>query len=256
MYQKPTQPALVGGVVDDAVKLYRASFRRCAPIGILYALVAAAQDLFAVAFAHQEGLPMTDVEALLEVYQQPPVLVMGLLQLVIMLALFGAVIVVQDAVVRGDAELGAVQAIGIGFARLGRLVLATVFYCVLVILALLLLFVPGVYLSNVLCLYPVLMYADDAGTQRSLEGSYRLTLGNWWHSATVLGAAVACVCLIAMLVDLAAGLPTLAGGSAAFGPTGMQLAGDVADAFLLPMLPAAMLALTNDLKLRQRRVSR
>ena len=256
MYQKPTQPALVGGVVDDAVKLYRASFRRCAPIGVLYALVSAALDLFVVGFAHHEGLPMTDVESLLAVYQQPPVLAMGLLQMVILLALFGAVLVMQDAVVRGEAKLGAVRAIGIGFSRLGRFVLATLIYAVVVVLTLLLLIVPGIYVSNVLSLYPVLMYVDDVGTQQSFEGSYRLTLGQWWHSATVLGVAAALLSLIAMVLDFAVGLPELTGGAGTIGPTVLQLASDAADVLLLPIMPAALLALTNDLKLRQRRVGR
>jgi len=253
MYQKPTQPALIGAIVEDAVKIYRASFRRCVLIGVLYAVVSAALDLCVVAFAHHEGLPMTDVEALLEVYQQPPVLALGLLQLVILLALFGAVLVVQDAVVRGEAAPDLARAISIGFARLGRFVLATICYAALVILGLLLLIVPGVYISNLLSLYPVLMYIDDAGTQQSLEGSYRLMLGHWWHSATVLGVAAALLSLIAMMVDMAVGLPALLGGADVTGSTTLQLASDAADALLLPMLPAAMLALTNDLKLRQRR---
>ena len=252
MYQRPAQPALIGGVVNDAVKLYRASFRRCVPIAALGALVSAALDVFVIAFAHHEGMPMTGLEAVLQIYQQPPVLAMGLLQAVVLLGLVGALLVMQNAVANGDTRLGAGQAIGIGFQRLGRFVIATIIYVALTVLGCLLI-IPGIYLSNALCLYPVAMYAEDAGVLQSLEISRRLTLGYWWHSATVLGVAVAFWLLIAMLTDFAAGLVMLFGNPDTVGiQSAIQLLGDATDVFVLPMLPAATIALYHDLKLRNR----
>jgi hypothetical protein len=252
MYQKPTQPALIGGVIDDAIKLYRASFRRCAPIAVLGALISAALDLFVVGFAHHEGLPLNGLEAALKVYQQPPVVAMGLLQAVILLALMGALLVTQNAVANGDTRLGVGRAIGIGFTRLGRFVVASVIYLLLSTLGCLLI-VPGIYLSNIWSLYAVAMYVEDAGALQSLNASRALTLGYWWHTATVLGAAVTFWLLAALLTDFAAGMVLLLGSADAVGiQSAIQLLGDATDVLVLPILPAATIALYNDLKLRHK----
>ena len=252
MYQKPTRPAQIGSIIDDAVKLYRASFRRCAPIAVLGALVSAALDLFVVAFAHHEGMPFNNLEASLQVYQQPPIIALGLLQSVILLGLFGALLVTQNAVANGVDSVRFGTAVAIGFTRLGRFVMATVVYVVITALGCLLI-VPGIYVGNVWSLYPAAIFVDDAAGLNSLEISRRLTAGCWWHSATVLGVAAAVVLIFAMTADFAAGLIELAGspGVAAV-QSAMQLVGDAADIIVLPMMPATLLALYNDLKLRQR----
>lgn len=251
MYQKPTRPAQIGSIIDDAVKLYRASFRRSAPIAVLGALISAALDLFVVAFAHHEGMPFNSLESSLLVYQQPPVIALGLLQSVVMLALFGALLVTQNAVANGVESTRFAAAIGIGFARLGRFVIATVVYLVITVLGCLLI-VPGIYVGNVWSVYPAAIFIDDAGGFNSLEISRRLTMGYWWHTATVLGVAVAVVLIIAMTADFAAGLVELAGSPGGAVQSAMQLIGDAADVIVLPMMPAALIALYNDLKLRQR----
>jgi hypothetical protein len=252
MYQKPMRPALIGSIVDDAVKLYRASFRRCAPIAVLGALVSAALDLFVVGFAHHEGMPFNSLESSLLVYQQPPIIALGLLQSVILLALFGALLVTQNAVANGVESIRFTDAIGIGFTRLGRFVMATVVYVLITLLGCLLI-VPGIYIGNVWSVYPAAIFVDDASGLNSLEISRRLTAGYWWHTATVLGVAAAVVLVFAMTADFGAGLIAMAGSPGAAGvQSAMQLVGDAADVVVLPMMPAALLALYNDLKLRQR----
>ncbi|HEY3809393.1 MAG TPA: hypothetical protein VGL50_05595 [Steroidobacteraceae bacterium] len=254
MYQRPSQPAQIGSVVDDAVKLYRASFRRCAPIAVLGALISAALDVFVVAFAHHEGMPFNSLEASLLVYQQPPVVALGILQSVLLLGIMGSLLVMQNAVVTGDLGMTVAQAMAVGFTRLGRFVMGTLVYLAVTLLGCLII-IPGIYIGNAWSLYPAAVYVDDAGGIQSLEASRQLTVGNWWHAATVLGVAFAAVLIVAMLSDFAAGMLELAGnpGGAAV-QSAMQLVGDIADVFLLPMVPAALLALYNDLKLRRRAV--
>jgi hypothetical protein len=251
MYQKPTRPAQIGSVIDDAVRLYRASFRRCAPIALLGALVSAGLDLFVVAFAHNQGMPFNSLESSLLVYQQPPIIALGLLQSVILLALFGALLVTQNAVANAAQPVSFSDAIGVGFTRLGRFVVATVVYTVISVLGCLLI-IPGIYIGNIWSVYPAAIFLDDSGGLNSLEISRRLTAGYWWHTATVLGVAVALVLIFAMTADFVAGLIELAGspGGTAI-QSAMQLIGDAADVVVLPMIPAALIALYNDLKLRQ-----
>ena len=42
MYVQPAAPRPIGGVIDDAIKLYRASFRTCWPIALIASVVSAA----------------------------------------------------------------------------------------------------------------------------------------------------------------------------------------------------------------------
>jgi hypothetical protein len=254
MYRKPNAPRPVGGVIDDAVRLYRGSFRRCAPIAVLGALVSAAFDLLVMQIAHREGLPLTSLEAIVRVYQEPPVMALNLLQIVLLLALFGALIVTQQAVAEADTGLSVGQAIGVGFARLGRCALAALVSTLLIVLGSLLI-VPGIYLSGALCLWPVAMYVEDDGALQSLETSRRLIQGHWWHATTVLAGALLIALAFSMFAGFIAGIVQLTAGADAAGSTIVQLIGAAADVFLLPMLPAAMIALTNDLKLRRRATS-
>ncbi len=250
MYRKPNAPRPVGGVIEDAVRLYRESFQRCAPIAVLGALVSAAFDLLVLQIAHHEGLPLTSLEAIVRVYQEPPVMALNLLQIVLLLALFGALIVTQQATAESDGSVRVGEAIGIGFARLGRCALAALVSTVLIVVGCLLI-VPGIYLSGVLCLWPVAMYVEDHGALQSLETSRRLIQGHWWHATTVLAVAMLIALAFSMFAGFIAGIAQLVAGADAAGSAIVQLIGAVADVFLLPMLPAAMIALTNDLKLRR-----
>src|ERR1035441_4214601 len=86
MYARPTAPLSIGGVVDDAIKLYRASFRRCVPVALLGSLVMAAFGIFVIEYARHAGLPLTGLESL-QIYAEPPVMATALLQSVLSLAL-------------------------------------------------------------------------------------------------------------------------------------------------------------------------
>ena len=251
MYSKPVTPLPVGAIIEDASRLYRAAFRRSLVIAVLGALVSAAFELFVLAYAHRAGLPLTGLDALLQTYQQPPVMALSLLETVVLLGLFGGLIVTANAVAAGDTRLTTGQAISIGFTRLGRCVLAALLSSLLILLGLLLI-VPGLYLSGALALWPAAMYVDDAGALQSLEVSRRAVHGHWWHTSTALGVALLIVLLFSLLAGFVAGVLELSAGGQA-GDSLMQLVSVLADVLMLPMLPAALVALYNDLKLRQQR---
>jgi hypothetical protein len=251
MYEKPGAPRPVGGVIDDAIKLYRESFRRCAPIGVLGAMVTTAFDLMVIELAHREGLPLTSLEALVRVYQEPPVMALNFLQLVLLLALLGALIVTQTAVSNGETGPSVVQALGVGFARLGRCVIAFIISILLIFIGCLLI-VPGIYFSGILSLWPIAMYVDDAGAIQSLDASRRLIRGNWWHASTVLAVAMLIWLAFSMFAGFLANAVQLVAGTEVAGQSMVQIIGAAANVFLLPILPAGMIALANDLKLRQR----
>src|ERR1039458_309761 len=96
MYARPTAPLSIGGGVDGAIKLYRAPFRCRGPVALLGSLVMAAFGIFVIEYARHAGLPLTGLESL-QIYAEPPVMAAALLQSVLSLALYGAVIVILNA---------------------------------------------------------------------------------------------------------------------------------------------------------------
>jgi hypothetical protein len=250
MYRKPNAPLSVGGVIQEAIRLYRESFRRCLPIAVLGAAVSAAFDLLILGYAHHAGMTLTGSEQILEVYEQPPIMALSLLYAVLQLAVLGALLVMQNAVANRDTLLRAAQAINIGFARLGRCVIAAVVSTVLIVLGCFLV-LPGLYLSGALALWPVALYVENAHGLQSLDVSRKLIYGYWWHASSVLGVALLGALAFSMVAGfIAAVIGTVLGTDAAGLGLG-ELISAVADVFMLPMVPVSLIALYNDLQQRR-----
>jgi hypothetical protein len=251
MYIRPTAPMPHNGVVEQAISLYRASFRRCVPIALLASLVAAAFGVFVLSYARRAGLSLSAME-LLDTYSQPPIMAASLLQSVLSLGFYGALIVTQYAFASGSRRMDFAQALRIGFTRLGRAVIAAILSTILILIGLVLLLVPGFYYLGALCLWPVAIYADDAGALRSLDMSRKLIRGHWWRSTSILSVALIVVLMLSIITGLAAGLlAALWRADSADAQMVMQLATALANIVVLPMVPASQVVLYQDLKLRR-----
>jgi hypothetical protein len=254
MYTRPTAPLTIGGVVDDAIKLYRESFRSCWPLALLASLVVGAFGIALTFYARNAGLGLAGIAAAMQLYRQPPILAFYLLQLVLSLAFYGALIASQDAVANGSAPLGTAEAIGIGFTRLGRAVMAAILCWVVIAVGLVLLIIPGLYFMIVLCLWLVALYADDAAAMQSLQVSRELTRGYWWRTATILSVAFIIIFVFSMVITFVAGaLAAVAVVSHDVGSIQImvQVVSIIANVFVLPMVPAVLIAIYSDLKLRR-----
>ncbi|MGA2023579.1 MAG: hypothetical protein ABSH23_02335 [Steroidobacteraceae bacterium] len=250
MYRRPTAPLPNRGVVESGFELYRESFRSCAPIALVSALVSAAFGMFVLDYAHRTGTGATALE-MLEVYSQPPVMAAGLLQSVLSLAFYGALIATQNAIATGAAPLPFRQALGIGFTRLGRAVIAAVLSTSLILVGLILAIVPGIYYLGALCLWPVALYAGNAGAVQSLHVSRILVRGHWWRSSSILSVAGLIVFAFSIMAGVLAGLfATLWRTDSAVAQNLVELGTALADVAVLPMVPAALVAVYQDLKLR------
>jgi len=164
---------------------------------------------------------------------------------------YGALFVAQDGATGGRVQvLG--EAFRIGFARLGRSLLATVVFSVLLILGFVLLLVPGFYVLGALCLWPVALYVDGARGLESLGVSYELTKGHWWRTTTILTVAVIIILVFTMLIGLVIGL-SAAGlrHDLAIATLIIQVITMIANVFYLPMYTAVLISIYRDLKLRR-----
>ena len=250
MYSRPTAPLPIGGVLDDAIKLYRESFARCWPIAVLSALVKGAFGIVLLVYM-REAMAARSVTAMMQAYRQPPLMALYILYFVLSIALLGGLIASQYAVVRG-APISIGTALGVGFARLGRAVLAAIVTWVILVVGLILLLIPGIYAIGVLCLWPVALYGDDAGAMQALGVSRDLIKGHWWRTTTILTVSIIIILVFTFIVGLVTGIFSVFThhdlmAAQLYG----QLVGVVANVFALPAIPAVLVAIYNDLKLRR-----
>src|ERR1700687_1832061 len=198
MCVQPTAPRAIGGVIDDAIKLYRASFRTCWPIALIGSVVTAAISLYLL--SRLPALATVRDPALMWQMLKPSplwgwLLIPGLASLV----LPGAMIAGQNALAAGPGPMTVDLALATAFARLHWLLLAVLVGVIFIgsavgialvpvvaasrVLAVLAWVILGTYLWGRLQLWMVAVFAEDAGTFRAMGISWRLVGGHWWRSA-------------------------------------------------------------------------
>ncbi|HEX4377182.1 MAG TPA: hypothetical protein VHZ99_08525 [Steroidobacteraceae bacterium] len=268
MYVKPATPLTVGGVLDDAIKLYRASFRACLIIALIGAIAMLAASMWMMVQAvglsasilsatRGGGTPdlHTMLPQLLGTFSQmtKSYLVVGLVSLIV----FAAVFAQTSQIHRGEAPLGVGDAFVRALRRLPGLILGSFIFTAAVWIGLFLLFIPGVYLWGKLEFWFAAIFADDTGAIDGLGRSWNATVGNWWRSVTVISIAIIMIVVLLIMVYLVFG--ALVGMPLMFThPTGLDwrlalpmLLGGLLRVIMLPMYAAVMLSTYHDMKLRR-----
>jgi hypothetical protein len=267
MYVRPTAPRDIGGVIDDAIKLYRASFRTCWPLALIASLASAATVLYiftrfpAIASVH-------DPAQLWELVQTPSIWGWYLILSVVSMLLLGAIVACQNALAAGTAPMGVGQALAAAFARLHWQLLAIVLWLLYFSLAGVILLAPlslpvkllgflawvifAVYLSGRLQLWVVALFAEHVGTVQAMRRSWDLIAGHWWRAAAILTVGIVIVLVITMVFGF---LGTLALVMFHLDPIsllfGNQLISAAERIFVTSMIPALMVAMYYDFQLRR-----
>ena len=257
MYVRPTAPLSIGGVIDDAIKLYLTSFSRCWPIALVAALISVALSLTLTPQLPQSFANGREaLEQMLAVERSPWFLGSSLLLLLVSLLFHGALLARQNAVARNDESFTFARALATGVRKLPSMVVAGVILLLIVTLGLVALIIPGLYLIGRLVLWMPALFVDDAGPLESVETTWKLTRGHWWRAAAIVTVAVIIVLVFSFVLSTVAGL--IAGLSTAFGHGGLsgrlhalQLISAATNIITLPMAPALWLAMYNDFKLRR-----
>lgn len=250
MYARPASPQPIGGVLDDAIKLYRASFRGCWPIAAGAALITGLISMWLTFSLFNSALGSINARAF-SGFSQPKFMLGNIVNYLVQIAGYGALIVYQNAVGDGEAEPSLSDVLAVTWSRFWSGVLAAFVAGLVIGVGMVLLLVPGIYLLGALCLAPVCVFAGATGPMQALHESRELVRGHWWRTTTI-----ATVALIIMMV-LSAIVSLFAGAIFAFrhDPVALQLSiravSIIAVVFTLPMMPAALLAIYHDLKLRR-----
>jgi hypothetical protein len=267
MYVQPTAPRAIGGVIDDAIKLYRASFRTCWPIALIGSVVTAAISLYLLSRFPALGT-VRDPALMWQMLKPSPLWGWLLIPGIASLLLLGAVIACQNALAAGTGPMTVGVALATAFARLHWLLLAVLVGVIFIgfgvgivlvpvvaasrVLAVLAWVIVGIYLWGRLQLWMVAVFAEDAGTFRAMGVSWRLVGGHWWRSATILTVGIIIVLVISMLFGLVGNLIFVVVRVDRMSVLmGNQLITAVERVFVTPMMPAVLVAMYYDFKLRR-----
>ncbi|HWW19855.1 MAG TPA: hypothetical protein VNZ06_03540 [Steroidobacteraceae bacterium] len=249
----------MGAVLDNAIELYRHAFRSCWVISLVGTVLTTAvrlradMDMPNVSFGgknlQQFGADL--VQALQHMNGGVGSLLNNLLVLLLELVLYGSLFAQMHHVAAHARPLATLDALILGVRRLPGMVLSSVIFMVAVFVGFVLFLIPGFYLWGKLEFWVAAAFADDAGAIGGLGRSWEITTGNWWRSATAVTVALIIVVVLNSGADVV-GLILLA---FTHDLTTLLLVTQtfqgIAAVFVLPMLPAAALAIYYDLKLRR-----
>jgi hypothetical protein len=267
MYRRPVAPRSIGSVLDDAIRLYRASFSRCWGLSLAGAVLVAAASLYINLRSMRDSVAVLSAAApaisgntaplaaamarLQHVEHTPGQLLAYVLMMLVWLAFHAAIVRRQDASANGRED-SAAEAVSFAVRHLPELVVGGIVYCVIIVVGFIFLVVPGVWLWGCLQLWLIALCVEGLGPFAALGRSWRLIERNWWRTSTTVGVAW----IIILVVSLVDGV--LVGVFGVFlrsDPTAVillaQLLGVILSVFTTPMLTVAMLEIFYDLKLRR-----
>jgi hypothetical protein len=255
MYVKPASPQTIGGVLDDAIKLYRASFRACWPLAAASAVIGGALSIYLLLhFLGGIGVvfdPRAPMQAL-TVYRQPGIYLVWLVGAMVRLATYGAMLIYQNALAEGEGTPSMQEALSVTLGRLLPAMLGGIAWWVVIVVGFVLLIVPGIYFLGALCLWPACVFIGKAGPLQALQQSRDLIRGYWWRTSTILTVALILVIVLSWVIGalLAAVIPFFHRDLVAM-QLGLQVVAVIVSIFTLSAMPAALVAIYRDLKLRR-----
>ncbi len=250
-YAPPSSPQSIGGVVDDGLRLFRASFSRCWLLAIIPGLILAAYEMeFPVTIRPEPSLSyLVSLEAAM---RSPRVVGLELMSLLLTLIFQGAVLVREIAIVRGDDSFTLIDALRRSIVRLPGTILATVLFALACLVGFIALIVPGVWLAGRLQLWTAALFIEDASAIEALASSWRLTQDRWWRAAAIFTVAVFIVIVLSVVFAFVGGIIAALSGSSIMESTSvLQLFTVGSGAVAYPLDAAIWLAMYHDFRLRR-----
>lgn len=248
MYVRPAAPRSIGGVLDDAVSLYRQAYAKVAPLTAAAALIAAVPGLFLglrMMRAQTGGIP-----AMLAVFKSPSYWFTYLLILIFHTAVYGALLAALESYIERN-ELSVGDALATSVSLLPRLLGVALLLAIAVMVGFMLLIIPGIYLSGIYQLALVAVIVERTGVADSFGVSKGLIKGHWWRSVTIVTVGLVIMFVFSLLAGVVNSVVARAVG---FGATGLLLGQSVMslliNVFLMPLIPCFLLCMYHDLKLR------
>jgi hypothetical protein len=272
VYSKPTAPRSIGGVLDDSIKLYGSAFSTSWPLALVGQLILAVPVFIIrmqiVASPAIAGNPF----AAFAVYKSPVVWLPYLVAVFLLVGINNALISRADQVATGGTDtVGASLAVGfrlwprtmlLFFTVSGALIVGGILVGVVAAFVGSLPIVRAIFFTAVvvaaiyawgrvfLCNIPLVV--EDAAVFKSIETSWTLIRNHWWRTATVYTIAIIIAVVFYVVVAFMSGLVAgLMHGSGTVTTALTELISVAGGTVLAAFVPAVMLAIYYDLKLRR-----
>lgn len=248
---RPTEPKTIGGVLDVAFQLYRASIGAVWPLCLLLAI----SGILPSAYMLIKGQGFQDPLIGLQVLSDPVYWIVYVISIVLSLWAVAAIYAKQGAT-GSDESLSISEALQSTARLILALVLMTICFGLAVAAGLVLLVIPGLILIISLILGTNLIVFEGKGPIAALSGSHRLVWGNWWRTAAIftVGLFVLIVIYVAAGLVVAILTPIFAIGSenpALVGLISGMIIGLLINLLVTPFYSALLIAVYWDLKLRK-----
>jgi hypothetical protein len=247
MYQRPSAPRPIGGVLDDSFRLYRASIRTWWLPSLTLVVLGSAVAIFALA---KFGTATRKPAELLAMLRSPALWATYATMIVIQIWLYLAMFVGV-----GEVQAGRSGTIAGGLGRALRILpgalVAAILYLAATMVGTLLLVVPGLYVFGRAQFWPVAMAIDGQGPLAALQTSWRLAKGHWWRTATILTVLLIILAVLSTVLGmLAVSIAVVWRSDSITRLIVTQILSNAANLVMLPVFPAAVCAMYADLKLR------
>ncbi len=249
MYSQPSAPKAIGGVLDDAIKLYRECLPRSWPLALAPEVAVTLLQINLLSRLHLTTT--TDPKVLFALLQSPIFATSVVIGLAIVMVFNYALIDHMHAIAtRRPASLG--HSVGVGLRMLPKAVVTACVVGLATGLGFVLFIVPGIYLAGAWVLTFVAMVVGDAGIFESIRISHRLIKGHWWHAMTIYSVAMLIAIVFYVVLALMTGFSGTLEPSGGALNIGLQRLSSVTISALLALwFPAVLLSLYYDLQLRR-----
>lgn len=251
----PTEPRSIGGVIDDAIRLYRRTLSASIPIALIGVLLLLVPSIWAALRIQALVVQQDDPLAVWQVFAAPELWLFYLMSVVVYALIYGAMIFRIDAIARGhSASLG--ESFAAAVHRLPAMLGVSLLFGLAIMVGFVLLIIPGIWLWGILQLAFIAVIVDRSGVLASFATSRQLVRGNWWRANIVIFVSfVIMFVVIAVLGGIAGFIVGVTGAAAAASSTGGQVVQQIINAVLntltLSFYPCVLMAVFNDLRLRR-----
>lgn len=276
MYVKPTAPRSIGGILDDGIKLYRDAFANSWPLALCAQLVLSVPVLIIrYKFGNVLVTGSNNPQLMLSIIKSPVVWVPYLVGVIVFFGFYNALIVQLDGIAT-TTPLSRGRSLAVGFRLLPRtMLLFIVMFVAFMVASLLVGVLAGILgglhmsvmvgvlvaVSAAIAIYVwgraflsnIALVVEDARVFKALGMSWTLIKNHWWRAATIY--AIALILLMAFYVVVGVVNGVLAGVTLrnpfGIGAILSQLVSIAGGAVLMSFIPAVLLAMYHDFKLRK-----
>ena len=239
MYQAPTAPLSIGGVLDNGFQLLKATFGKVIGLAFLSSVLGSAPNFIQPDMATAENATLTT----------------GLLGGSLIAALFsvlfyGAITARIGAVIKGG-DIDFMESIKVGLRRMIPLILCFLLYSIAFGIGIFLFIIPGIILGLSLVMGPYLVITEDLGPIDALKRSHNLVWGNWWRTAIIFTVIMFIMAAVYVLAATLAGVGAVASGDVEATSMTANLVIALLTAIITPVTYALGMAVLTDLQLRK-----